>query len=237
MKPKGIDDIGAAGILYTGLTAWCALYIHGNIGGSKGAKTSKGGGKGKHLCILGASGGVGSLVVQMAKAEGMIITATCSTNSVEMVKELGADYIVNYAKDDIDEKFRDQFFDVILDCAGLGSPYATKLPWKFSQYITLTSPMANNIDSNGIFLGSMKSGWNLLKYNVQTIYGHEGVVKWGYFRPEPQGIEYFKNLVENGKLKPITDSVYEFSSMKEAFEKMAKGHVRGKIIVKVKKDL
>lgn len=115
------------------------MYISGLVGGLQGAKTSKGidhcdknisqifhpifslrkgGGKGKRICVLGASGGVGSTAVQIAKAEGMHITATCSTNSVQMVKDLGADYVIDYRKDDLNEKFRGLTFDIILDAAG-----------------------------------------------------------------------------------------------------------------------
>lgn len=68
----------------------------------------------------------------------------------------------------------------------------------------------------------------LLKINVQTLHGYKGVPKWCFSKPEPQGIGYYKKLVESGKLKPITDSIYEFSSMKEAYEKIANGHIRGK---------
>lgn len=83
------------------------------------------------LGILGASGGVGTLAVQIAKAEKMEITATCSTNSIEMVKSLGADHIIDYTQTDYKEKFRDVTFDIIFDCAGLGQDCATEFPWKF----------------------------------------------------------------------------------------------------------
>lgn len=195
-----------------------------------------GGGKGTRLCILGASGGVGTLAVQIAKAEEMIITATCSTNSVQMVKDLGADYVIDYRKDDLNEAFRGKTFDIILDAAGLGPDYATTLPWKFSQYITLQPPVLNNTDTNGLFVGSIISALNLIQSNIRTISSHQGLLKWGFFVPASQGIEYLKTLVDNGKMKPIIDTVYEFNETKEAFEKVANGHLRGKIIVKVKEQ-
>lgn len=193
-----------------------------------------GGGEGKRLCILGASGGVGTIAVQIAKAENMIITATCSTKSVQMVKDLGADFVIDYTKDDVNEQFRGRSFDLILDCAGLGPEYATKVPWKFDQYITLTFPFLNNTDTDGLIFGSVKSLLSLLQSNVQTISDYSGLLKWGFFVPAPQGIEYLKKQVQRGTLKPIVDSVFEFASMKEAFMKVANGHLRGKVIVKIK---
>lgn len=185
---------------------------------------------------MGASGGVGTLAVQIAKAEGMIITATCSTNSIQMVRDLGADHIIDYRTEDLNEAFRGLSFDIILDAAGLGPDYATTLPWKFSQYITLAPPLLNNTDSSGLVIGSIKSALSLLQSNVQTILGYQGLLKWGFFVPAAQGIEYLKRLVESGKMKPIIDSIYEFNSTREAFEKVAKGHLRGKVIVKVKEQ-
>lgn len=68
-KPQKLDDTDAAAILYAGLTAWSGLFLSGQLGGITGATTSHGGGRGKRVCILGASGGVGSIAVQIAKAE------------------------------------------------------------------------------------------------------------------------------------------------------------------------
>lgn len=164
----------------------------------------------------------------------MHITATCSTNSVQMVKDLGADYVIDYRKDDLNEKFRGLSFDIILDAAGQGPEYATKFPWKFGQYITLEPPILNNTDSSGLIIGSIKSAFELLQNNIQTIYGYKGLLKWGFFIPAAHGIEYLRRQVETGKIKPITDTVYSLNSTKEAYQRVADGHLRGKIIINVK---
>lgn len=183
---------------------------------------------------MGASGGVGTLAVQMAHAENMIVTATCGTDSVELVKSLGADVVIDYRKDNLTEKFTGQSYDIILDAAGLGADYATKMPWKFSQYITLQPPVANDTDNYGLVFGSLKSAFTFVTSNVQTICARRGLLKWGFFVPAPQGIEFFRKHVENGQIRPIIDSVYDFDLMKEAFKKVAGGHLRGKVVVKVK---
>lgn len=195
---------------------------------------STGGGSGKRVCILGASGGVGTLAVQIAHAENMIVTATCGTDSVELVKSLGADVVIDYRKENLTEKFTGQSFDIILDAAGLGADYATKMPWSFCQYITLQPPVANDTDNYGLIFGSVKSAFTFVTSNVKTIYASRGLVKWGFFVPSPHGIEFIRKHLEDGKIRPIIDSVYDFDLMKEAYQKVADGHLRGKVIVKVK---
>lgn len=183
---------------------------------------------------MGASGGVGTLAIQIAHAENIIVTAICdSTGSVELIKNLGADVVINYRTDNLIEKLTGQSFDIILDAAGLGADYAMKMPWKFNQYITLIPPLANDIDRHGLILGSLKSAFTFVKSNAQTIRSHRGLLKWGFFTPAPQGIEFIRKHVENGRIRPITQSVYDFDSMKDAFRKVAEGNLHGKIIVKV----
>lgn len=183
---------------------------------------------------MGASGGVGTLAVQIAHAENMIVTATCGTDSVELIKSLGADTVIDYRKDNLTEKFTGQTFDIILDAAGLGADYATEMPWDFSSYITLQPPVANDTDQYGLIFGSFKSAFTFVSSNVKTIYARRGTVKWGFFVPAPQGIEFIRKHVENGKIRPVIDSVYDFDLMKEAYHKVAGGHLRGKVVVKVK---
>lgn len=193
-----------------------------------------GGGKGKKVCILGASGGVGTIAVQMMKAENINVTATCSKNAIPLVRSLGADNVIDYTAPNATEQFRGLSFDIILDSAGQGAEYANKVPWQFGEYITLFPPLLKNIDSNGIVLGSLKSLNTLLKNNLETLSKYKGFVMWGIFTPAPQGIEYLSRLADTEKLRPIIDSVYEFDEMKEAYQKVINGHLRGKVVVKIK---
>jgi len=195
---------------------------------------TSGGGKGKSVCILGASGGVGTLAVQMMKAENINVTATCSTSAIPLVRSLGADKIIDYTLPNATEQFRGLSFDIILDSAGLGAEYANKVPWQFTEYITLFPPLLRNIDSNGILVGSLASLNTLLNNNLETLSRRKGFIMWGLYTPAPQGIEYLTKLAEAGKLKPVIDSVYEFKDMKSAYQKVIKGHLRGKVIVKIK---
>lgn len=203
-KPASLADMDAASILYAGLTAWSGLFVTGGLGGLSGALTSLGGGTGKRICILGASGGVGSFAVQIAKSENVEVIATCSTDALPIVECLGADHIIDYTSPDSTEQLLSHGpYDIILDCAGKGSEYATQLPWKFGQYITFTTPLLKNFDEHGLGVGLFKNIFNLAENNIRTIANKQALVKWSYFVPAPQGIEYLRNLVDNKRVSLI----------------------------------
>lgn len=205
------------------------------MGGIIGAITSQGGGRGKRICILGASGGVGTIATQIAKAENLEIVATCSKDALKMVESLGANYVIDYKDSESNDLLRDLGpFDIVLDCAGLGDEYATKLPTKFDQFITFSSPMLRNIDSNGIGMGFFKNIANLLESNVQTLTKYRALSKWAYFVPAPQGIEYLKKQVDRNKIIPVIDSVWDFNATNDAYQRVADGSLRGKVILKIK---
>lgn len=189
----------------------------------------------QHFNSLGASGGVGSIATQIAKAENVEVVATCSTDALDVVKSLGADYVVDYTHAEYPEFFnRHISFDIILDCAGLGAEYATQLPWKYDQYITFASPMLKNIDINGLGIGFFKNIVSILESNIQTMAKYRALSKWAYFIPAPQGIEYLKRQVERGNITPIVDSVFDFDATSDAYQKVADGHLRGKVVLKIK---
>lgn len=234
-KPSNMDDIEAAGMLYAGLTAWSGLYLSGHIGGIMGALTAQGGGHGKRICILGAAGGVGNIATQICKAENLEVIATCSDDAIQMVKNLGADHVIDYKAANAMEIIRDLGpYDIILDCAGQGVEFIMRVPWKFDQFVTFTSPLMKNVVSNGIGIGLFNSIARLLESNVQTLSKYRALSKWAYFVPAPQGIEYLKKQVERHKINPVVDSIYDFDSTLDAYKRVADGHLRGKVILKIK---
>lgn len=181
---------------------------------------------------MGASGGVGTLAVQIAKAENAVVTATCSKSAIPLVEKLGADRVIDYTAENVEEQFRGHHYDIILDCAGLGPKYARQVPWKYTTYITLDPPLINNTDTAGLLPGGVLSVLNLLQQNAQSLLNRKGIVQWGIFQAQRKGIEYLTNLAANKKLIPVVDSVFEFESADKALQKMSKGHLRGKIILK-----
>lgn len=183
------------------------------------------------MCILGGAGGVGTIAIQIAKAEKAHVTATCKTDAIELVKSLGADRVIDYAQIDVENEFHGERFDIILDCAGMGASYALEMPWKYRKYVTLVPPILVNTDANGLFFGAIQSLASLLKENIQSLWYKCGIIQWGLFRPNRRGIEYLKKIADQNKLKPVIDSVYEFESADKAIQRMADGHLRGKIVL------
>lgn len=202
LKPAALAATEAAGLIYSGLVAWDALFVTGGLGGAL-TKPGQGMDTGKRVCILGASGGVGSIAVQIAKAENAEVTATCSRDAVSMVEKLGADFIIDYTNSDSTEMLRTTGpYSLVLDCAGRGSEtkYWTQIPCSFAQYITLSPPVLKNFDSHGLVLGSFKSIFNLVGSNAHSIVSNQALVKWPLFVPVQQGFEYLTNLVDNKKV-------------------------------------
>ncbi|XP_053694204.1 reticulon-4-interacting protein 1 homolog, mitochondrial [Sabethes cyaneus] len=231
-KPSCLNKIDASAILYAGLTAWSGLYITGHLGGLLGAISPVGGGLGKKILVLGASGGVGTIAVQMLVAEGAEVFATCSSDAIEMVQNLGANYTFDYNEPDHVQVLASAGrFDVVLDCANKGTEYASIVPWNFDQYITFNSPVLKNIDDNGFATGMYQNALSIIRNNVASVSAQKGLVKWGYFVPAPQAIAYFQKLVEKGKLLPIIEKVYSFEQAIDAYARVEAKHLRGKIVI------
>lgn len=199
-----MDDSIAASTVYAGLTAWSGLFLSGQMGDLSGAVSSRGGGRGKRICILGASGGVGHLAVQMARAEEVEVVATCSADSVEMVNQLGANVVIDYRQSDAEQQLAKQGpYDIVLDCAGKGAEYASKVDWSFKHYVTFSSPLLRNNDEHGMVCGSVKSFVELAQTNMQSVLNNKGLVKWAYVAMLPNGLEYLQKLLEQGKVNPM----------------------------------
>lgn len=230
-KPENLSDVDASAVLYAGLTAWSGLYITGQLGGVLGALCSNGGGQGKKVLVLGAAGGVGNLAVQMLQAEGVEVVATCGTDAISVVQNLGITKVVDYTSAESDATLIGESpYDIIMDCAAKGADYAGTLPWTFGSYVTFKSPLLKNFDSHGFVVGGLRNARDLLTSNLSTV-GRNGCVKWGYFVPAQNGIQYLKKLAENQKLLPIIDSTYSYSSLPQAYKRVQDGHLRGKVVV------
>lgn len=144
------------------------------------------------------------MAIQMLRAQCAQVVATCSTDAVEMVKNLGANCVIDYTVDrnELNSKLaRFAPYDVILDCAGRGPDGADDLEnVSYSQYVTFSSPLLRLIDNSGLGMGVLKNAANLLETNVKSLSKRNGLVKWGFFVPDANGIEFLRNLVERKKV-------------------------------------
>lgn len=230
-KPENLDDVEAATVLYAGLTAFSGIFVSAPFDGYPAALLGQSSAKGKKVLVLGGSGGVGHLAIQILKAEGADVIATCSEDAKCLLEKLGVKNIIDYSSQECNlQLVAESPYDLILDCAGLGADHANALRWKFNNYVTFKSPLLKNLDDKGFIFGGLESVRSLLSTNIPAL-NKGGAVKWGYFLPLPNGIKYLTELVENGQLKPVIDSKFHFNDLPKAYERVASGHLRGKVAV------
>ncbi|VVC30914.1 Hypothetical protein CINCED_3A018034 [Cinara cedri] len=227
-KPENLSDEEAAGLLYTGLTVWCALKLAGGLYVFNAA--------GKNVLVIGGSGGVGNCAIQLLHCWGAKVTTTCSTNAINLVKGLIPDNIVDYTTEDAHKQLEKYGkYDLILDAAGI--PYENIRKYIpllniWGAFITLRSPILTNIDLYGLIPGMVKNAYDLVVPNVLSGAVFKGAtIRWGAFMPIENGIKELTQLAEEKKIVVPLDSVYNFTNIKNAFKRVKNGHLRGKVIV------
>ena len=174
----------------------------------------------KSVLINGASGGVGSFAVQMAKSFGAKVTGVCSTHKMDFVSSLGADHVIDYKLDDFTRSGR--HFDLILDVKGYHS---------ISDYRRVLSP-----DGIYVIVGGSMSLINqlMLLWPYYAVFGHR---KMGLLlhHPDANDLEIVKTLFESGRVIPVIDKSYSLGAVAEAMHYFAEGWTQGKIVISVRK--
>jgi NADPH:quinone reductase-like Zn-dependent oxidoreductase len=213
-KPAGVSFEDAGTLAVAGTTALQAIRDHGRVA------------DGQRVLINGASGGVGTFAVQIAKAFGAEVTAVCSTRNVELVRGLGADHVVDYMRDDITRSAGD--FDLMVDIAGNRS-------W---------SECARLLKRGGTFVGVGAAGVqhgsggarrlirHLLDLRIRSIGGGRKVVIFIAKLNRPD-LETLGELVESGRMKPVIDRRYDVSRVAQALSYLDEGHSMGKVAITI----
>jgi NADPH:quinone reductase-like Zn-dependent oxidoreductase len=169
---------------------------------------------GKHLLINGATGGVGHFAIQIAKAKGAVVTATCSSGNAELGKKLGADEITGYKKDDLTKI--EKKFDAILDAYGkMKYEDVCRLLKRKGTYASTLFMPTSALSSIMVWLVFRKK---LTSSNL---------------RANPEDYEEIEKLFKEKKLKPLIENTFTLEKAAEAFELAEKGKPRGKIIIRI----
>jgi NADPH:quinone reductase-like Zn-dependent oxidoreductase len=206
LKPSNISFEEAAATPMAGVTALQGLRDKGKIR------------SGQKVLVYGASGGVGTFAVQIAKCFGAEVTGICSTRNQEIVRSLGADHIIDYTKEDVLQS--EERYDLILGVNGSNS---------ISAYRRVLRPNGNFVHVGGsesqlfqtLFLGPFISMTGNKKISSLLQ------------RANQKDLNYMKELLENGKVKPIIDKRYKLSEVAAAFKYFQEGHARGKVVITV----
>lgn len=206
LKPTNISFEEAAASPMAGVTALQGLRDKGKIKA------------GQKVLIYGASGGVGTFGVQIAKSFGAEVTGVCSTRNVEIVHSIGADHIIDYTKEDFTQK--KERYDLILGVNGSNSISAYKRVLKPNGHFVHVGGAESQMFQTlvlGPFIsmtGSKKIS-NLLQ------------------RANQKDLIYIKELLETGKVKPVIDKRFKLSEVSEAFNYFQEGHAQGKVVLTV----
>lgn len=206
LKPVNVTFAQAAAVLSAAVTALQGLRDEGQIQ------------PGQQVLVNGASGGVGSFAVQIAKALGAEVTGVCSTRNVEMVRGLGADHVIDYTKQDFTQNGRQ--YDLILDAA------AHRPLTDFQRALTAQGRYVMVGGSTQRYFQMMVMGPWLSRKGGQHFGTFLKVAK-------PKDLAFLKELVDAGKVAPVIDRRYPLREVAEAIRYVETGHAHGKVVITV----
>jgi NADPH:quinone reductase-like Zn-dependent oxidoreductase len=166
------------------------------------------------ILIYGASGSLGTSAVQLAKYFGAVVTGVCSTSNLNLVKSLGADRVIDYTKEDFSKS--SETYDIVYDTVGKCTVSACiRSLKKNGKYIHAVATPAV----------SAKIKWLSMGRSIKFI--------GGSFTPSAENLNYLKKIIEEEKLMPVIDRIYNFDQIVEAHRYVDTGHKKGNVVIKV----
>jgi NADPH:quinone reductase-like Zn-dependent oxidoreductase len=202
LKPTNLNFNEAAAVPLAALTAYQALVNHGEL-----TKDSK-------VLINGCSGGVGHFAIQIAKAMGAEVTGVCSTKNVALAKELGANFVIDYTKENVTsnkEKY-DIFFDAV----------ANQSYGKIKSILNKNGKYVTTLPSLGVILNFVTGLFSSKKASMINV------------KSNPNDLQQLTKWIEDGRVKPIVEKTYQLKDVREAHRHSETGRVVGKLAISIK---
>jgi NADPH:quinone reductase-like Zn-dependent oxidoreductase len=207
-KPENLTFEQAAVLAIMGSTALQALRDHGKVR------------PGQEVLVIGASGGVGTYAVQIAKAYRAHVTGVCSSAKVEMVRSIGADHVIDYTREDFAEG--DQRYDLIVDIGGNSTLSRLRRALASRGTLVITGG-----EGGGRWLGGTDR--QLRAMMLSPFVGQKLVT---FVNKENQeDLIVLGELIESGKITPVIDRTYPLAEVPEAIGYLEEGHARGKVVI------
>ena len=223
-KPVRLSFVEAASLPYVALTTWTALVTHAGFTPPTAA--------GKRVIVPRAAGGVGSFAVQLVKAWGGVVLAICSTRNVALVRELGADIVIDYQREDPAAVLRDAdvAFDtsfeteaMLLDALKVAAGAA---------YVSIVTPKLKLIDQFGLDEG-LRRGEALLAERVAAQQALGRSYHWSFAQPSGVALREIGALIDRGSIRAVVDREFGLDEIVAAHEYCESGRAQGKIVVRV----
>jgi NADPH:quinone reductase-like Zn-dependent oxidoreductase len=210
IKPANITFEQAASVNIAGITALQAVRDRGKVQ------------PGQKVLINGASGGVGTFAVQIAKSHGADVTGVCSTRNIDLVRSLGADHVIDYTKEDFTEAA--ERYDVIIDNVGNHSLLECKrVLTPKGIYVLIGGGGPNEQGLLGPLVKPIKA--MLLSPFISQKMGMMMA------EPNPKDLTILADMIQSGKLKAVIDRTYKLSEVPAALQYLEEGHARGKVVI------
>jgi NADPH:quinone reductase-like Zn-dependent oxidoreductase len=209
LKPANLTFEQAAAVPEAAMTALQGLRDKGNIQA------------GQRVLIQGASGGVGTFSVQIAKAFGTKVSAVCSTRNMEMVRSLGADHVIDYTREDFTRT--GQRYDLILAVNGYHS---------ISDYMHALKPEGTYVVVGGSMLQLFQAASN--RKRISKTGGQKTYIV--SLVQSQKDLNFIKELLESGKIVPVIDGCYPLSKTPAALWHFEKDHPKGKVVITLEEN-
>jgi len=209
-KPATLSFEEAAAVPVAGFTALQGLRDKGRIR------------SGQSVLINGASGGVGTLAVQIAKSYGAVVTGVCSSRNVDLVRSLGADHVIDYTREDYTRT--GEGYDLILDTVGSKSLTANRRALKATgTYVSVGSTQM------GDWIGPLTHVFRVI---VASIFRSQHMKPF-LARADREDLEYLSKLIKDGEVRPVIDRSYSLAEVPDAIRYVEEGHARGKVVISI----
>jgi NADPH:quinone reductase-like Zn-dependent oxidoreductase len=215
LRPANVSFEQAAAVPVAALTALQGLRDHGRIE------------PGQKVLIIGASGGVGTFAVQIAKSFGAEVTGVCSTRNVDVVGSIGADHVIDYTQEDFTQSGRR--YDLIFELAGSQSPSDIRRVLTSKGALVLIGHGGSEGRWIGPF-GRLIRALVLSRFVNQRIASYTAKPNYSS-GPNKGDLTTLKELIEAGKITPVIDRTYSLSETPEAIRYLEQGHARGKVVI------
>ena len=221
-KPGNLDFVQAASVPMVGLTSWQALRERGDVH------------KGQKVFIPAGAGGIGTFAIQLAKHFGATVATTTSTGNVQLVRDLGADEVIDYKQQPFEKVLRG--YDMVLGTLrGQEIEKSIGILKPGSKIVSLIGPLDAAFARARRLNFVLKFVFGLMSRKIMRLAARQGVsYSFLFVRPDGAQLSQIGELLTSERIHPVIDKVFPFEQAKEALEYLAQGHAKGKVVVQLK---